>query len=186
MAARRCNLCKDLERDEDPSYTRLFLDFSPSQLIASVESTKCPRCAIILHGIHVFGNSIGSTFPGDVTRVHAYGLFDTDPNATLHLELHFTDDRPKLLLELFLSQNARVSFLLLSFPRASDISDAHMCLTSAIKPRSLVGSDLSMSLRWAQPLSSSTAFRTTRTVCRRELFHCRGESCRFNAGSIMP
>ncbi|KAK7921526.1 heterokaryon incompatibility protein-domain-containing protein, partial [Apiospora marii] len=153
MATQCCILCKDLERDPDPSYTRLAFDFTPRQLIASVESTRCLQCVTLLESIRVFEDSFGS-FIVDVRRVHAYGLFDADPNATLYLELYFCDERPKLALEVFYSENP-VKTPGLQNGKAPEVVDGRSFLMSAIKPRRLMASDFSSSLQWIRSLINS-------------------------------
>ncbi|KAK8119941.1 uncharacterized protein PG998_004567 [Apiospora kogelbergensis] len=147
MTTPRCKLCRNLTRDDDPSYTRLALDFSPNQLTSSVESTQCPHCVLLLEGIMVFESSFG-VFSTNVRRVLAYGLSDADPDATLHLELYFYDERPRLSLEIFhydpTPQRASENGVITS------PDNSRLCCSSAIKTRSFVNLNLSSSSRWTK------------------------------------
>lgn len=91
-----CNLCHSLIKAIDAA--RLAIDFEPSELIQSVNSSGCQSCTLILTGVRSFQN-LAWNFENDVTRVYVYGL--STSRDTLSAEIYYKDDRPKLVLEFY-------------------------------------------------------------------------------------
>jgi hypothetical protein len=95
-----CSLCQDLQKKKGAA--RLALDFKPHELQTSISKTGCVSCSLILEGIRCFENNMWS-FEKHVAHVYGYGLATNQE--TFSIQVYFIDDRPKLVIEYFYSQN---------------------------------------------------------------------------------
>lgn len=91
-----CALCNNLKkRNRDDQ--RLAFDFTPGDLVQSAGVSQCLVCKVLLDGILRFEGPW--KLNEDVTRIYLIGL--TRQEDSLTLEIYFSDDRPKLVLEFY-------------------------------------------------------------------------------------
>jgi len=91
-----CQVCQGLVKP--PGKPRLFLEFTPAELRQSALQQKCEICDTLLNGISEMQDGTW-WFVDDVSRVYGYAF--TCENATLTLEIYFSDDRPRVTLEFY-------------------------------------------------------------------------------------
>ncbi|KAK8066653.1 HET-domain-containing protein [Apiospora hydei] len=93
---RPCQLCHGLQPNSGTS--RLFLECKPDDLLQSA-NLGCESCGFLLRGLQAKEDSSWSL--KDVSTVYGYGF--RSEHDTLTLEIYFVQERPKVVLEFFVT-----------------------------------------------------------------------------------
>jgi hypothetical protein len=92
-----CEVCRGLAKQVGRA--RLFLEFTPTELLHSALNHECRTCGILLNGIKAVQDGGSWSFESDISRVYGYAL--ARKQDTLTLEMYFSDGRPSMAVEFF-------------------------------------------------------------------------------------